>query len=164
VTQGKSLPAEILDQVIARTDGIPLFIEELTKTVLESGLLCEAGGRYELTGPLPPLAVPSTLHASLLARLDRLASVKDVAQIGSAIGREFSHSLLAAVSALPERNLQNALSQLVDTGLIFQRGVPPQAMFKHALVQDAAYASLLKSRRQLLHATIARVLEDKFPE
>jgi predicted ATPase len=166
VTKGKSLPSEVLDQIIARTDGVPLFIEELTKMVLESGLLREAGDRYELTGPLPPLAIPSTLHASLLARLDRLASVKDVAQIGAVIGRDFSYSLLAAVAALPERNLQSALSQLVDAGLIFQRGIPPNAtyLFKHALVQDATYASLLKSRRQHLHATIAQVLEVKFPE
>jgi class 3 adenylate cyclase/tetratricopeptide (TPR) repeat protein len=166
LTQGKSLPSEVLDQIVARTDGVPLFIEELTKMVLESGLLREAGDRYELTGPLPPFAIPSTLHASLLARLDRLPSVKDVAQIGAVIGREFSYSLLTDVAALPERNLQSALSQLVEAGLIFQRGVPPDAtyLFKHALVQDATYASLLKSRRQQLHASIARMLEERFPE
>ena len=166
VTKGKSLPSDVLDQIIARTDGVPLFIEELTKTVLESGLLREGDDRYELTGTLPPFAIPSTLHASLLAHLDRLASVKDVAQIGAVIGREFPYSLLADVAALPERNLQSVLSQLVDAGLIFQRGVPPQAtyLFKHALVQDATYASLLKSRRQQLHASIARILEERFPE
>jgi class 3 adenylate cyclase len=150
VTKGKPLPPEVLDQIIARTDGVPLFIEELTKTVLESGLLHEADGRYELAGPLPPLAIPSTLHGSLLARLDRLASVKDVAQIGAVIGREFAYPLVAAVAALPEEDLRGALGQLVGAELIYQRGVPPDAtyQFKHALVQDASYASLVRSRRQ----------------
>jgi predicted ATPase/class 3 adenylate cyclase len=166
VAKGKSLPSEVLDQIVSRTDGVPLFTEELTKAVIESGMLREADERYELTGPLPPLAIPSTLHASLLARLDRLAPVKDVAQIGAAIGREFPYNLLAAVSGLPERNLRSALTQLVDAALIFQRGLPPHStyLFKHALVQDATYTSLLKSRRQQLHATIARVLEESFPE
>jgi predicted ATPase len=166
MTDGKSLPRELLDQIVARTDGVPLFIEELTKTVLESGLLREADGCYELTGPLPPLAIPSTLHASLLARLDRLASVKDVAQIGAAIGREFSYALIATVAALPERDLNAALAQLVHAELIFQRGVPPDAtyQFKHALVQDAAYASLVRSRRQQLHGLIGRALVEQFPE
>ena len=166
VTGGKSLPPEVLDQIVARTDGVPLFIEELTKTVLESGLLREVDDHYELTGPLPPLAIPSTLHASLLARLDRLASVKDVAQIGAAIGREFSYALIAAVAALPERDLNAALAQLVHAELIFQRGVPPDAtyQFKHALVQDAAYASLVRSRRQQLHGLIGRALVEQFPE
>ena len=151
---------------MARTDGVPLFVEELTKTVLESGLLTDAGDRYELSGPLPPLAIPTTLHDSLMARLDRLAPVKEVAQIGAVIGREFSHELLAAVSALPEDKLGEALDQLVASELIFRRGVPPEATysFKHALVQDAAYQSLLKSKRQQLHARIAQVLEERFPE
>jgi predicted ATPase len=166
MTGAKSLPRELLDQIVARTDGVPLFIEELTKTVLESGLLREADGRYELTGPLPTLAIPSTLHASLFARLDRLASVKDVAQIGAAIGREFSYALIAAAAALPERDLNAALVQLVHAELIFQRGIPPDAMyqFKHALVQDAAYASLVRSRRQQLHGLIGRALVEQFPE
>src|SRR6516225_3850177 len=166
MTGAKSLPRELLDQILARTDGVPLFIEELTKTILESGLLREADGSYELTGPLPPLAIPSTLHASLLARLDRLASVKDVAQIGAAIGREFSYELIAAVSALPEKELKAALAQLVGAELIYQRGVPPDAtyQFKHALVQDAAYSSLVRTRRHQLHGRIARVLEEKFPD
>jgi class 3 adenylate cyclase/predicted ATPase len=166
VTGGKSLPRELLDQIVARTDGVPLFIEELTKTVLESGLLREADGHYELTGPLPPLAIPSTLHASLLARLDRLASAKDVAQIGAAIGREFSYAIIAAVAALPERDLNAALAQLVNGELIFQRGVPPDAtyQFKHALVQDASYASLVRSRRQQLHGLIGRALAEQFPD
>ena len=151
---------------MAKTDGVPLFVEELTKTVLESGLLADAGDRYELSGPLPPLAIPSTLHDSLLARLDRLAPVKEIAQIGAAIGREFSHALLAAVADRPEAELQAALDQLVASELVFRRGTPPEATysFKHALVQDAAYGTLLKSRRQQLHARIVEVLEEQFPE
>jgi tetratricopeptide (TPR) repeat protein len=166
MTGAKALPRELLDQILARTDGVPLFIEELTKTILESGLLREADGSYELTGPLPPLAIPSTLHASLLARLDRLASVKDVAQIGAAIGREFSYALIAAVASLSERDMNAALAQLVEAELIFQRGVPPDAtyQFKHALVQDAAYATLVRSRRQQLHGLIGRALVEQFPE
>jgi len=166
MTGAKSLPRELLDQILARTDGVPLFIEELTKTVLESGLLREADDRYVLKGPLPSLAIPSTLHASLLARLDRLASVKDVAQIGATVGREFPYALTAAVAPPPERDLNAALAQLVDAELIFQRGAPPDAtyQFKHALVQDAAYASLVRSRRQQLHGLIARALVEQFPE
>ena len=149
-----------------RTDGVPLFIEELTKTVLESGLLREVDDHYVLTGPLPPHAIPSTLHASLLARLDRHASVKDVAQIAAAIGREFSYGLIAAVSALPEVDLRAALTQLVDAELIFQRGAPPDAtyLFKHALVQEAAHASLVRSRRQQMHGRIARTLEERYSD
>ena len=164
VTKGKSLPPEVRDQIMARTDGVPLFIEELTKTVLESGLLRETDGHLELTGPLPSFAIPSTLHASLLARLDRLAAVKDVAQIGAVIGREFSYPLIAAAAALSEKTLNAALTQLVDAELIYQRGVPPDAtyQFKHALVQDASYASLVRSRRHQLHGAIARALEERF--
>jgi predicted ATPase/class 3 adenylate cyclase len=166
VTGRKPLPAEVLEQILARTDGVPLFIEELTKTVLESGLLREADGGYELNGPLPPLSIPSTLHASLLARLDRLASVKDVAQIGAVIGREFSYVLIARVAGLAEPGLRAALAQLVATELIYQRGVPPDAsyQFKHALVQDAAYSSLVRSRRQQLHGLVAHAHEDGLPE
>ena len=166
VVGDKALPDEVAAQIVAKTDGVPLFVEELTKTVLESGLLTDAGDRYELSGPLPPLAIPSTLHDSLLARLDRLAPVKEVAQIGAAIGREFSHALLAAVADRPEAELQAALDQLVASELVFRRGTPPDATysFKHALVQDAAYGTLLKSRRQQLHARIAQVLEEQFPE
>jgi predicted ATPase len=156
----------VVEQIVARTDGVPLFVEELTKTVLESGLLTDAGDRYELSGPLPPLAIPTTLHDSLMARLDRLAPVKEVAQTGAVIGREFSHELLAALSPLPEDKLGEALDQLVASELVFRRGTPPEATysFKHALVQDAAYQSLLKSRRQILHARIAQALEDELPE
>jgi class 3 adenylate cyclase/predicted ATPase len=163
VTGDKPLPSEIVEQIVARTDGVPLFVEELTKTVLESGLLADAGNRYELTGPLPPLAIPATLHDSLMARLDRLAPIKEVAQIGALIGREFTHELLAAVSPLSEDKLGEALDQLVASELIFRRGTPPEATytFKHALVQDAAYQSLLKSKLQQLHARIAEVLEER---
>src|SRR5262249_4736443 len=136
VSRGKPLPVAVRDQIIGRTDGVPLFIEELTKTVLESGLLQEADDHFELTGPLPTLAIPSTLHASLLARLDRLAAVKNVAQIGAVIGRDFSYRLIAAVAVLSEKNLNSALAQLVEAELIYQGGVPPDAtyQFKHALV------------------------------
>jgi predicted ATPase len=145
---------------------VPLFVEELTKTVLESGLLKDAGDRWELSGPLQPLAIPATLHDSLLARLDHLAPVKEVAQIGAAIAREFSHALLAAVTDRPEDQLRDALDQLVSSELVFRRGTPPEATysFKHALVQDAAHGTLLKSRRQHLYARIVRVLEEQFPE
>ena len=166
VVGDKALPDEVAAQIVAKTDGVPLFVEELTKAVLESGLLEDAGDHYELSGPLPPLAIPATLHDSLLARLDRLAPVKEIAQIGAAIGREFSHALLAAVADRPEPELQAALDQLVASELVFRRGTPPEATysFKHALVQDAAYGTLLKSRRQHLHARIADVLESSFPE
>jgi predicted ATPase len=166
VTGGKALPPEVLDQIVARTDGVPLFVEELTKTVLESDLLRDAGDRYELSGPLPPLAIPATLHDSLMARLDRHAPVKDLAQTAAVIGREFSHDLIAAVSPLSAAGLGSALDQLVAAELVFRRGSPPAATysFKHALVQDAAYQSLLKSKRQQLHARIAKVLEGQFPE
>jgi class 3 adenylate cyclase/predicted ATPase len=165
VTGDKPLPAPVLEQIVARADGVPLFVEELTKTVLESGLLADKGDHYELSGPLPPFALPATLHDSLMARLDRLAPVKEVAQIGAAIGREFRYDLLAAVAPLPEEQLLQALRQLVAAELIFARGTPPQATysFKHALVQEAAHGSLLRGRRQQLHARIAAVLEQRFP-
>jgi class 3 adenylate cyclase/predicted ATPase len=166
VTGDKPLPSEVVQQIVARTDGIPLFVEELTKTVLESGLLVDAGDRWELSGPLPSLAIPTTLHDSLIARLDRLAPVKEVAQIGAVIGREFSHELVAAVADRSGADLDAALDQLVASELVFRRGTPPEATysFKHALVQDAAYQSLLKSKRQELHARIAQALEQHLPE
>ena len=164
VTGGKALPAEVLAQIVAKTDGVPLFVEELTKAVLESGLLQEQDGRYTLTGPLPPLAIPATLHDSLMARLDRLATAREVAQLGSTLGREFAYDLLQAVAPLAAEALQHGLHQLVEAEILYQRGVPPQAtyLFKHALLQDAAYQSLLKSRRQQLHQRIAQVLETQF--
>jgi class 3 adenylate cyclase/predicted ATPase len=165
VTGGKALPEEVLGQIVAKTDGVPLFVEELTKTVLESGLLAEEADRYVLTGPLPPLAIPATLHDSLMARLDQLAPVKEVAQTGACIGREFSYELLAAISPLPETELTSAMDELTAAELVYRRGTPPDAIysFKHALVQDAAYASLLRSRRQQIHARITDVLEQRFP-
>jgi class 3 adenylate cyclase/tetratricopeptide (TPR) repeat protein len=166
VTGGKALPKEIADQIIDRTDGVPLFVEELTKAVVESSMLTAAGDRYAATSPLMPLAIPATLQASLLARLDRLAPVREVAQIGAALGRQFTHELIAAVASMPPAQLDSALAQLVGAELIYRRGTPPDAeyTFKHALVQDAAYSTLLRSRRQQLHARIAVALEERFPE
>ena len=166
IAGGKALPDEVIDQIADRTDGVPLFVEELTKSVLESGLLREETDRYVLDRALPPFAIPTSLHDSLMARLDRLASVRLVAQIGAAIGREFSYALLRAVSRLPEDELQASLARLVASELVFQRGTPPDAVysFKHALVQDAAHGSLLRSARQQLHAQIAEALEAHSPE
>jgi tetratricopeptide (TPR) repeat protein len=165
ITRGKALPDAVAEQILARTDGIPLFIEELTSSLLESGLLRENADHYALEGPLPPLAIPATLQASLVARLDRLASVKGVAQIGAAIGREFPHELIAAVASSTPADLDAALDRLTVSGLISRRGTPPDATysFKHALVRDAAYDTLLRSRRQQLHASIAKVLVERFP-
>jgi predicted ATPase len=166
VVHGKALPPEVLEQVVAKTDGVPLFVEELTKMVLESGLLQECEERYELRGPLPPLAIPATLHDSLMARLDRLATVKALAQLGATLGREFAYALLQAVSPWDEGTLQRGLHQLVAAEFLYQQGLPPQAtyLFKHALIQDAAYQSLLRSTRQQYHQRIAQVLEAQFPE
>ena len=166
VTEGKPLPEEVLDQIVAKTDGVPLFVEELTKAVIESGVLEDAGDRYAHTKPLPPLAVPATLQDSLMARLDRLTQFKEIAQIGAAIGRVFSHRLLAVVSPKSESDLEDALTQLVEAELIFRRGAGEELgyVFKHALVQDAAYESLLKSNRQVLHGRIAHALVERFPE
>ena len=166
VTGGKALPDEVLAQIVAKTDGVPLFVEELTKTVLEAGFLKDAGDHYQLDGPLPPLAIPATLQDSLVARLDRLSPVKEIAQVGAVIGREFSYELLSAVSPMRDNELTAALTELVNSELIFRRGSPPEATytFKHALVQDTAYESLLKSKRQQLHAAIAKALEERFPE
>ena len=166
VAGGRKLPAEVLAQIVAKTDGVPLFVEELTKNVLESGLLIEEPDRYRLDGPLPPLAIPSTLQDSLMARLDRLAAVKEIAQIGAAIGREFAYALLGAVVGRDEPTLRSALAQLEDSELVFRLGAPPDARyaFKHALVQDTAYESLLKSRRQILHRKIADTLREQFPD
>ena len=166
VAQGKALPAEVVAQIVAKTDGVPLFVEELTKTVLESGLLQEQEDHYALTGPLPPLAIPATLHDSLLARLDRLGAAKGLAQLGATLGREFAYALLQAVAPWDEETVRRALQQLVEAELLYQRGLPPQAtyVFKHALIQDAAYQSLLKRTRQQYHQRIAQVLEAQFPD
>ena len=165
ITGAKALPAEVLERIVERTDGVPLFVEELTKTVLESGLLVPAGARYELARPLPSLAIPATLRDSLMARLDRLGAVRQVAQIGAVIGREFSYGLLEAVAPSAGAALTATLNQLVAAELIFKRGVPPRASyrFKHALVQEVAYRSLLKGHRQQLHAAVARALQERVP-
>ena len=160
VTGGRALPEEILEQILERTDGVPLFVEELTKTVLEAGLLKEENGRYVLDGPLSPMAIPSTLHDSLMARLDRLSTVKEVAQAAACIGREFAPDLLSAI--LNRTAIDDDLQQLVVAELIFPRGTGDRTtyIFKHALVQDAAYESLLVSRRRQLHSRIAHTLEE----
>jgi class 3 adenylate cyclase/predicted ATPase len=166
MTHGKALPPEVLAQVAEKTDGVPLFVEELTKMVLESGLLQEREDSYELIGPLPPLAIPATLHDSLMARLDRLAPVKALAQLGSTLGREFTYALLQAVAPWDEATVRHGLQQLVEAEFLYQHGLPPQAKyrFKHALIQDAAYQSLLRSTRQQYHERIAQVLEARFPD
>jgi predicted ATPase len=166
VTGGKPLPADVLTQVVAKTDGIPLFVEELVKTILEPGLVQEEGERYVLHGPLPPLAIPATLQDALMARLDRLSAVKEVAQLGAVLGREFAYEVLHAVASLDEVTVQQALAKLMDAELLYQRGMLPQAtyVFKHALIQDAAYQSLLRSSRQQHHQRIAQVLAERFPE
>src|SRR5262249_24815974 len=166
VTGGRMLPAEVMEQIVAKTDGNPLFVEELTKAVLEAGILVEDAEGYRLDGPLPPLAIPETLQDSLIARLDHLAAEKEIGQIGAAIGREFSYSLVRALVGRDEAALQHALAQLEQAQLVFRRGEPPEAVysFKHALVRDAAYETLLKSRRHRLHSQIARVLEESFSD
>jgi TOMM system kinase/cyclase fusion protein len=166
VTKGKELPPEVFQQVVAKTDGVPLFVEELTKMVLESGFLREEDGHYELLEPLPSLAIPTTLHDSLMARLDRLSTVKETAQLGATLGREFTYELLQAVSPLDDAALQRDLERLVKAELLYQRGLPPQAryIFKHVLIQEVAYQSLLKSRRQQYHHKIAQTLTERFAE
>ena len=165
VAQGKALPPNVLRQITGRTDGVPLFVEELTKSLLESGFLRASNGRWELDGPLPQMAVPTSLQASLVSRLDRLAPVREIAQIGAALGREFDFDLLAAVAPCGESQLAEALEQLHEAELIFPRGTPPRTSwtFKHALIQDAAYNTLLKTSRAALHAKIAEALKVKFP-
>src|SRR5438093_3891938 len=166
MTGGRVLPADVVTQIVAKTDGNPLFVEELTKAVLEANILVEDAEGYRLDGPLPPLAIPATLQDSLMARLDRLAPVREIAQIGAAVGREFSYSLMRPLVGRVESALKRALAQLEQAELVFRRGAPPEAAysFKHALVRDAAYESMLKSRRQQLHGEIARTLEERFTD
>jgi class 3 adenylate cyclase/predicted ATPase len=166
VAGGKPLPPEVVQQVAAKTDGIPLFVEELTKTVLEAGFLREANGQYVLTGPLPTLSIPTTLQDSLMARLDRLVTAKGIAQLGATIGRQFSYELLQAASQLDDTTLQRELVRLVEHEILYQRGLPPQAIyvFKHSLIRDAAYQSLLRSTRQQYHQRIAQMLVEHFPD
>jgi predicted ATPase len=165
IVGNKFLPPGLRDDVIERTDGIPLFIEEMTKAVLEAENDEEA---WRTTSAVPSvrLEIPATLHASLMARLDRLGSAKELAQIGAAIGREFSHALLDGVAGKSSADLQTALDRLISAGLLFRQGVPPHAnyLFKHALVQDAAYGTLLREPRRVLHARIAQVICEKFPD
>ena len=165
IVGNKPLPANIRQDIIERTDGIPLFVEEMTKAVLEAECEDEAR-RTAASVPSPAMAVPASLHASLMARLDRLGSAKELAQIGAAIGREFSHALLAAVGGKPEAKLEMELDSIIRAGLLFRQGVPPNAtyLFKHALVQDAAYGLLLREPRRELHARIAETLESRFSE
>ncbi len=162
----RALPAEVLAEIIAKTDGIPLFVEELTKTVVQSGLLEETADGYRLRGPLPALAIPSTLQDSLMARLDRLAPAKEVAQVGAMIGREFGHRLLGAVLRMPPERLDAALDELVRSELVSRRGVPPDAVytFRHALIRDTAYNSMLKGQRVLRHGHIAAAIEQIAPD
>ncbi len=166
VARRKLLPPELLQQLVAKTDGIPLFVEELTKMVLEQGLLKEQAGRYELANPLFSLAIPATLQDSLMARLDRLATVREVAQLGATLGREFSYELLQAIAPLAESALQHDLQRLVEAEMLQQQGYPPAATyrFRHALIQETAYNSLLRSKRQQYHQQIAQVLEQRFPD
>ena len=164
IVGNKSLPASVRHDIVERTDGIPLFVEEMTKAVMEA----ESEGEAQRTAaavPSPALAVPASLHASLMARLDRLGPAKEVAQIGAAIGREFSHDLLAEVVRRPEAEVNSALDRLIAAGLLFRQSVPPRAtyLFKHALVRDVAYGSLLRDQRQQLHGRIADVLAEHFP-
>ena len=166
VTKGRTLPAEVVEQIARKTDGVPLFVEELTKMVIGADFLKQEAEGYTLVGPLPDLAIPTTLQDSLMARLDRLASVREIAQLGATLGREFSYALIKAVAAVPEPDLQAALAALVKAELLYQHGLGSNAQytFKHALIQDAAYQSLLKSRRQYYHERIARTLAAHFPE
>jgi TOMM system kinase/cyclase fusion protein len=166
VADDKQLPVELTHEIVTKTEGVPLFVEELTQMVLESGLVQKQDGRYVLIRPLPSLAIPSTLYDSLMARLDRLGTAKDVAQLAATIGKEFSYELLRAVSPLEETRLTGALNRLVDTELLTQRLRASQVYysFRHALIRDAAYESLLRSKRREYHGQIARALQEKFPE
>jgi class 3 adenylate cyclase/predicted ATPase len=163
---GKRLPPEVVAHIVAKTDGVPLFVEELTKMLLESALLREEADHYALTGTLSAVTIPATLQDSLLARLDRLPTMREVAQMGAVIGREFAYEMLRALVTVEEHTLLEGLAQLVATELLYQRGRPPRAtyIFKHALVQDAAYQSLLRRTRQQYHQQVAELLEARFPE
>ncbi len=163
---GRELPKEVVEEIIVKTDGVPLFLEELTKTVLESDLLTERHGRYVLSGPWRQLAIPATLTDSLMARLDRMGPFKRIAQIGATIGREFSYETLRAVANTPAEQIVAALNHLEEAGLIMRRGHPPDALysFKHVMIQNAAHASLLHSERRKLHSRIVQVLSEMYPE
>src|SRR6516225_5532751 len=166
IADGRALPSEVMEQIVSKADGVPLFVEELTKAILESGLLTKDESSYQLSGPLPPLAIPLTLQDSLMARLDRLGPAKEIAQIGAAIGREFPYDLLRAVARIDDMALRDALDRLEAAELASSRGKPPKASytFKHALVQDAAYGTLLREPRRALHARIAEAIESQFAD
>lgn len=166
LAKDKEVPREVLDYVVRKTDGVPLYVEELTKTVLASGILDEEKTRYVLNGPLSGLSIPASLQDVLMARLDRLPTVRDVAQLGAVFGREFAYDMLLAIAVFEEPKLKDGLSQLVDAELLYQRGRPPRSTytFKHALIQDAAYQSLLKRTRQQYHRLAGLLLEGSFPE
>jgi predicted ATPase len=163
---GKPLPSEVVEQIVTRADGVPLFIEELTRAVLEAGPVGSAGGRHVLGGSLPPFTIPAALHDSLMTRLDRLAWAKEVAQVAACIGRDFSHEMLVTMSAVDAERLAAALDQLAGCDLIVRRGTPPDVTyaFRHALIQEAAYGSMLKSDRQALPAHIARAAEEHYAQ
>jgi len=163
---GRSLPGEVVDHIVAKADGVPLYVEELTKAILGSGVLEARGDAYVLTGALAQLHIPETLQDSLMARLDRAPRLREVAQLGAVLGREFSYDMISALTGLKEEMLQSGLGQLVVDELLYQRGRPPRSryLFKHALIQDAAYQSLLKRTRQQYHQQVAKLLEDRFPE
>ncbi|PON15861.1 hypothetical protein C2W62_21575 [Candidatus Entotheonella serta] len=165
LTSGKTLPVEILDHLITQTDGVPLFIEEVTKSILESGQLVEKSGHYERVDPFLSLTIPVTLNDALMERLDRLDSANAIAQLGATIGRQFSYPLIHAISQLDEISLRRELSKLVEVEVLYQQGVIPQAtyLFKHALIQEASYQSLLLSTRQQYHERVAQALEAQFP-
>jgi class 3 adenylate cyclase/predicted ATPase len=162
----KPLPAEVVDHIVTKTDGVPLYVEELTKTILGSDILRDTGEQFELTGPLSSLSIPDTLQESLMARLDRLPQVRELAQIGSVLGREFAYEMISGLSNISDATLREGLGQLVEAELLYQRGRPPRAryVFKHALVKDAAYGSLLRRSRQQYHRQVAELLETKFTE
>jgi class 3 adenylate cyclase/predicted ATPase len=166
LTGGKALPAEVVEHIVAKTDGVPLYVEELTKMLLESTFLQEDAGQYTLTGPLEDAAIPATLQDSLMARLDRLPSVREVAQLGAVLGREFAYEMLQSLSTAEEPTLQEGLRQLVNSELLYHRGRPPRATytFRHALIRDTAYLSLLRRTRQHYHKQVAQLLEGRFPE
>ena len=163
---GKALPEEVVEHIVGKTDGVPLFVEELTKTILEADFLRERNGCYELARQLSEVTIPATLQDSLMVRLDRLPSIREVAQLGAVLGREFTYEMVQAIVSIEETTLQECLAQLVHAELLYQRGRPPRAkyIFKHALVQDAAYQSLLKRTRQYYHRQVAELIESRFPE
>src|SRR5580693_7008932 len=163
---GRSLPGEVVDHIVAKADGVPLYVEELTKAILGSGVLEVRGDAYVLNGSLTHLHIPETLQDSLMARLDRAPRLREVAQLGSVLGREFAYDMISALAGIEEEMLQSGLGQLVVDELLYQRGRPPRSryLFKHALIQDAAYQSLLKRTRQQYHERVAKLLEDRFPD